>query len=307
MKYCYANRRQAAYPDVHSTWSARPEHFTDRWLTAVNKNGYDGLEVGANTLDLLDGDAGVIGFRERLEGFGLPIVAVRAGGSLLEAKSAFRNLGVMKRSVEYAESVGSSLVVGNLMAPQRYLPAGWEPTGGVYSQDSSRDASIYLYERVADSIRPVCDSAADRGITVAIEMHHASPVDNSWSALLLHELVDRPNFGINPDIGNVAWAYHEAEESPEDNVKALAPISVYWHCKNVVRVNHPENERSISWKSSLEDGEMDYRFLMTAMVQAGYDGFVAIEGGRVGDQFEMDTRSLKYMRRLEAEGRAEAL
>ena len=51
---------------------------------------------------------------------------------------------------------------------------------------------------------------------------------------------------------------------------------------------------------------MDYRFLMTAMLSAGYDGFVAIEGGRVGDQFEMDTRSLKYMRRLEAEVRAEA-
>jgi sugar phosphate isomerase/epimerase len=135
-------------------------------------------------------------------------------------------------------------------------------------------------------------------------MHHSSPVDNSWSARLLHELVDRPNFGINPDIGNVAWAYHEAEESPEDNVEALADISVYWHCKNVVRVNHPENERSIAWKVSLGDGEMDYRFLMTAMVAAGYDGYVVIEGGRVGDQFEMDTRSLHYMRKLESEVRA---
>jgi hypothetical protein len=52
---------------------------------------------------------------------------------------------------------------------------------------------------------------------------------------------------------------------------------------------------------------MDYRFLMTAMVQAGYDGYVAIEGGRVGDQFEMDTRSLNYMRRLESEVRAAAV
>ncbi|MDP6823913.1 MAG: sugar phosphate isomerase/epimerase family protein [Dehalococcoidia bacterium] len=306
MKYCYANRRQAAFPDVHSTWTAAPEHFTDGWLRAVSKDEYDGLEVGANTLDLLDGDAGVEGFKKRLEGYDLPIVAVRAGGSLIEAKSAIRNLGVMRRSVDYAEAVGSSLVVGNLMAPQRYLPPGWEPTGQVYSQDSSRDASIYLYERVADSIRPVCDAAADRGITIAIEMHHASPVDNSWSARLLCDLVDRPNFGINPDIGNVAWAYHEPEETPEDNVRALADLSVYWHCKNVVRVVHPENERSVGWKVSLEDGEMDYRFLMTAMVQAGYDGYVAIEGGRVGDQFEMDTRSLKYMRRLEAEVKTEA-
>jgi sugar phosphate isomerase/epimerase len=305
MKYCYANRRQAAFPDVYSTWSARPQHFTDSWLRAVSDTGYDGLEVGANTLDLLDGDAGVKGFKDRLKGFGISIAAVRAGGSLIEAKSARRNLDVMRRCVDYAEAVGSSLVVGNLMAPQRHLPAGWEPTGTTHSQDSSREASIYLYESVADSIRPICDDAAARGITVAIEMHHSSPVDNSWSARLLHELVDRPNFGINPDIGNVAWAYHEAEESPEDNVKALADISVYWHCKNVVRVNHPENERSIAWKVSLEDGEMDYRFLMTAMVEAEYDGYVVIEGGRLGDQFEMDTRSLHYMRRLESEVKAD--
>jgi len=304
MKYCYANRRQAAFPDVHSTWSARPEHFTDSWLRLVSNAGYDGLEVGANTFGLLDGDAGIDGFKQRLEGFGLPIAAVRAGGSLIEAKSGFRNLGVLSKSVEYAEAVGSSLVVGNLMAPQRYLPAGFEPTGMTHSQDSSRDASIYLYERVADSIRPVCDVAAERGITVAIEMHHASPVDNSWSARLLNELVDRPNFGINPDIGNLAWAYHVAEDTPEDNVNNLADISVYWHCKNVVRANHPEDERSIAWKVSLADGEMDYRYLMTAMIQAGYDGYVAIEGGRVGDQFEMDTRSLNYMRELEAEIRA---
>jgi len=301
MKYCYANRRQAAFPDVFSTWSARPEHFTDTWLRAVSDAGYDGLEVGANTLDLLDGAAGVEAFKNRLEGFGLPIVAVRAGGSLIEAKSSRSNLDVMRRSVDYAGAVGASLVVGNLMAPQRYLPAGWEPTGMVHSQDGSKDAPIYLYERVADLIRPVCDSAAGRGVTVAIEMHHASPIDNSWSALLLCDLVDRRNFGINPDIGNLAWAYHESEETPEDNVRALAGVAVYWHCKNVVRVNHPENERSVAWKVSLEDGEMDYRFLMTAMVESGYDGYVAIEGGRVGDQFQMDTRSLRYMRELESE------
>jgi sugar phosphate isomerase/epimerase len=305
MKYCYANRRQAAFPDVYSTWSARPSHFTDAWLRSVSKHGYEGLEVGANALSLLDGASAVKEFKDRFEGFGVPIVAVRAGGSLIEAKSAMRNLDVLRRSVDYAEGVGSLLVVGNLMAPQRYLPAGWEATGRTHSQDSSKDASIYLYERVADSIRPVCDEAADRGITVAIEMHHASPVDNSWSARLLHDLVDRPNFGINPDIGNVAWEYNEPEETPEENVKALADVCVYWHCKNVVRVNHPENERAVAWKVSLEDGEMDYRFLMTAMVDAGYDGYVAIEGGREGDQFEMDTRSLKYMRKLEAEVRSE--
>jgi hypothetical protein len=56
--------------------------------------------------------------------------------------------------------------------------------------------------------------------------------------------VDRPSFGINADLGNILWNYDEPEETAEEAVDVVGPISVYWHCKNVVRVSYPESQRT---------------------------------------------------------------
>ena len=101
------------------------------------------------------------------------------------------------------------------------------------------------YETLADALQAGCDVAADSGVVITIEVHQNSLVDNSWSALLTHDMVDRPNFGINPDLGNIYWCYDEPEESMEDAIVALAPVSKYWHCKNMYRVHHPENHRAV--------------------------------------------------------------
>ena len=46
---------------------------------------------------------------------------------------------------------------------------------------------------------------------------------------------------------------------------------------------------------------MGYRYLMSSMIGSGYTGYVAIEGGRIGDQWHMDTSSLTYLKSLEQE------
>jgi sugar phosphate isomerase/epimerase len=114
-----------------------------------------------------------------------------------------------------------------------------------------------------------------------VEVHQNSLVDNAWSAQLIHGLVGRPNFGINPDLGNLYWTYDVPEESPEDCIRKLAPIAVYWHCKNLLRVYHPEMQRSVFLRVPLPDGEIDYRFALSAMRAAGYAGFVR-QGGMGG-------------------------
>lgn len=302
MRYCYAIRRQPDYPRVTQTWSAEPADFTDALLGRIRDAGFEGLEIGAVTLDTADtaeGPGGAKGFAQRLRDFGVPCVAVRAGGSLIEAKSAGSNRDVLIRSIEHAAALGAPIVAGNLMAAQRHYRLPGDPWGRPSAQDASRDASIVRYERLADTFRAACDRAADDGIKIALELHQQSPVDNSWSASLIVDLVDRPNFGINPDLGNILWNYDVPEESAEDAVRALARKSVYWHCKNLFTVRHPEAERAVAWKVTLSEGEMDYRFLMSAMIEAGFDGYVAIEGGRAGDPFSIDARSLRYLRELE--------
>ena len=80
-------------------------------------------------------------------------------------------------------------------------------------------------------------------MSISIELHQNTLCDNSWSMLHLLELVDRPNVGANPDLGNVYWTYETPEESCED-ATGLAPHANYWHMKNLVRVPLPGMQRA---------------------------------------------------------------
>jgi sugar phosphate isomerase/epimerase len=302
MKYCYANRRHTLYPDINDSWSPDPNAYNDAFLGKVADMGFDGVEVGFQVLEGFgDDEAALKSFAKRLANAGAPIVTIRAGGSLTAARHARQNAARQLNMIDIAGKIGASVVNGALSSPTRYPGKPGSSSGWYRSQDASRDAMIYDHERLADELRNASDRAADVGVTVSTEVHQNSLVDNSWSAILVHRLVDRPNFGINPDLGNIFWTYDVPEESMDNAIAALAPISVYWHCKNLHRVYHPENERSVFLRVPLQDGAIDYRFAISAMVAANFDGYMAIEGASAGDQFYNDGKSIDYARSIVAE------
>ena len=112
------------------------------------------------------------------------------------------------------------------------------------------------------------------------------------------ELIDRPNVGTNPDIKNIYWAYNEPEESCEEAILALAPHANYWHCKNVTRIPLPRTDFTVFIRHSLSDGEVNHRFGIAAMLDAGYTGYLAIEGNPNVDQLYVDGQSVAYARAL---------
>ena len=63
----------------------------------------------------------------------------------------------------------------------------------------------------------------------------------------------------------------------------------------------PELRRAFFLRVPLRDGEIDYRFAVAAMLDAGYQGYLAVEGAREGDQLTLDGRSVEYVCRLLAE------
>jgi sugar phosphate isomerase/epimerase len=143
--------------------------------------------------------------------------------------------------------------------------------------------------------------AHDLGVKIAIEVHQGSIADNSTATLHLLDLVDSDSVGANPDLGNIYWHYESPEETVEAAIVALAPRAVYWHCKNLRRVHIPELRRSFFQRVPLPDGDLDYRFAIAAMVDAGYDGYLAVEGAREGDALSQDRRGAEYVRQLLAE------
>ena len=304
MKFCYANRRMTLYPNSVDPWDLAPEDYTNEFLSKVKEMGFDALEIGSDTLDRTGGsEKSISEFAKRINDFGLDIGCVRSGGTLTEAKNAPENIRKMEKSINYAKITGAEVVNGAISAPIRYpgSPEGSSyasGTGWFKSQDSSKEATLWIYEHLSKIYQKACDQASDNQINVSVEIHQNSPVDNSWSAKYLHELVDRKNFGINPDLGNVLWNYDQPEETFENCIDNVSAISNYWHCKNLQTIYHPENQRSVFIRVPLQDGEIDYRYAITSMKKSGYKGYMAIEGTQNGDQFYKDYQSISYAKKV---------
>ncbi len=296
MKIAYAFRRCASYP---YNGPGLPTDASDRrqFLAKVKEIGFDGIELPAMNL----ADAAIDTLRAELEDAGVPCVAIRGGGGAAHPRVAAANKKRMEDAVHFAAKVGASVVNSTVTTPPREPGKKGTYRGESVSQGSSRYASEADYERTASAVTDVANIAADLGVEISIEVHQNSIVDNSWSALHLLGLIDAPNVGINPDLGNIYWTYDIPEESCEDAIVALAPHVNYWHCKSLYRVHIPDLETAIYVQAPLPDGEIDYRFAIAALLDAGYAGYLAIEGVRYGDGFHQDGRSVAYVKSVLAE------
>ena len=296
MKIAYAFRRCASYP---YNGPGLPTDASDRqqFLAKVKEIGFDGIELPAMNL----ADAAVDTLRAELEDAGVPCVAIRGGGGAAHPRVAAANKKRMEDAVRFAAKVGASVVNSTVTTPPREPGKKGTYRGESVSQGSSRYASEADYERTASAVTDVANIAEALGVGISIEVHQNSIVDNSWSALHLLGLIDAPNVGINPDLGNIYWTYDIPEESCEDAIVALAPHVNYWHCKSLYRVHIPDLETAIYVQAPLPDGEIDYRFAIAALLDADYDGYLAIEGVRYGDGFHQDGRSVAYVKSVLAE------
>ena len=291
MKIAYAFRRCASYP---YNGGELPTDATDRrrFLEHSKKIGFDGIELPAMNLP----DAEAATFRSELEDAGMPCVAIRGGGGAAHPRVATANKQNMINAVHFAAKIGAGVVNSTVTTPPRDPDGKGTYRGASVSQGSSRLASAVDYERTAKAVSEVAGIAADQGVEISIEIHQNSIADNSWSALHLLELIDAPNVGVNPDLGNIYWTYDIPEESCEAAIAALASHVNYWHCKSLYRVHIPDLETAIYVQAPLPDGEIDYRFAIAALLDVNYDGYLAIEGIRDGDQFHQDGRSVAYVK-----------
>ena len=292
MKIAYAFRRGALYPHQGADLPAKPHR--QAFLKKTKAIGFDAIELGTSLYGLPD----VQSLRHELEDAGLPCAAIRGGGGFAHPRTAANSKQRLTQAVQFAAQIGAGVVNTVLGTPPAQPGGKGTFRGETISQGSSRTAREEDFVRTANAIRDVAKIAADEGIKLSIEVHQNSIADNSWSALHLLGLINQPNVGINPDLGNIYWTYDTPEESCEDAIVALAPHVVYWHCKSLYRVNVPDVERSIFLQVPLPDGEIDYRFAIAAVLNAGYTGYLAIEGVRLGDQFHNDGKSVAYVKAL---------
>ena len=292
MKIAYAFRRCASYPYNSTGFPTNPAD-RQRFLKHSKEIGFDGIELPA--MNLSDADAATL--RSELEDAGMPCVAIRGGGGAArDPQVAAANKQRMVDAVHFAAKMGAGIVNSTVTTPPDDPGGKGTYRGESISQGSSRQSNDEDYERTAGAVSDVAVIAADLGIEISIEIHQNSIADNSQTTLRLLELIDAPNVGINPYLGNIYWTYDIPEETCEAAITAVAPHVNYWHCKSLYRVHIPDLETAIYVQVPLPDGEIDYRFAIAAMLEANYGGYLAIEGIRDGDQFHQDGRSVAYVK-----------
>jgi sugar phosphate isomerase/epimerase len=276
-----------------------PRAERHRYLPLVKSMGFDAVEVGVG--DMADEQA-ARDLASELADAGLAVGCVRAGGGLSSPFAAAEASARLERAVRFAGLCGASVVNSALVGPLTHPGGpGSGHQGERVSQGASRVASEQDYVATAERLRSAGLRAADLGVKISIEVHQGSIADNSWATLHLLDLVGLDSVGANPDLGNIYWQYEHPEETPEAAIVALAPRAVYWHCKNLQRTHIPDLQRSFFARVPLPDGEIDYRFAISAMLAAGYEGYLAVEGAQKGDQLSQDRRSLEYARGLLSE------
>lgn len=301
MKIAYAFRRSAVYPYVGDDWNLPGKEARVSFYKHVREAGFDGIEIANNSVGGPNASPESIReLRRELEDNGAPCVCVRGGGGLAVPRAAATSRAHLEEAMAFASRIGSRLVNTTVGTPTvDNVPGHF--VGDPTSQGSSRDSHESDFEVTAKGFREVGRRAADLGIDISIEVHQHSIVDNSWSALHLLDLIDLPNVGVNPDLGNISWTYEVPEETSEHAILALASRAKYWHCKNLKRVHIPENQHTIFLRVPLGEGDVDYRFAISAMVAAGYQGYLAIEGANTGDQLTADRRGVAYVKEILAE------
>jgi sugar phosphate isomerase/epimerase len=270
-----------------------------RYLPVVKSMGFDAVEVG---VDESADQAAARDLASEVGDHGLVVGAVRAGGALNHPLSSARAFERLQRAIRYAGWAGASVVNSALVSPPTHPDGpGSGRQGEQVSQGASRTASEQDFALTAERLRAAGHIAADVNVNISIEVHQGSIADNSTATLHLLDLVGLKNVGANPDLGNIYWHYEEPEETPEAAIVALAPRSLYWHCKNLQRVHIPELRRSFFHRMPLPDGEIDSRFAISAMLDAGYSGYLAVEGAQKGDALSQDRRGVEYVQRVLSE------
>ncbi len=301
MKIAFSARGMNAYPYL---WPGpAPIETRRRFFSFAREQGADGVEVEETWLPFWQmSESDLRAFRDELTGYNLVAGALKVGGNnLCHPKVRDQNLDRLLRSVEIASWLNTEVISSSLPGPaELYEASDNDRIGAARSYGSSRDASPEDFEQTARRLQQVADHAAKYGLKFAIEIHQNSIADNSSATLRLVEMTDRPNVGINPDLGNVLWTYNIPEESWADTIRNTASKMVFWHMKNMRRVYLPEANRAVFIRTNVPSGEIDYRYAIEIAHAAGFRGFISIEGGagNTGDEFYNSAVSIGYVRSI---------
>jgi sugar phosphate isomerase/epimerase len=267
-------------------------------FTWARKVGFDGVDVADSWMNWYAmTDDQLKEMRDQLDGLGLICCALNPYRCIVvRHPSAAENEEKLYRSLEVAKVWGAKVINLALSVP---FPAVWSDAERAERQNQlarGEDFSDEEFEETATKVRKLADQANEWEIELSIELHDDGITDRSNHVMRLHELVDRPNVGVNPDLQN-GFRVPYATEDWRTALLAMAPATNFWHVKSNTRRYVPETGRYQAGRATLRTGDQDYRWALTKLVEAGFDGWISVESGG-GDALLNAQEDLEYLREL---------
>lgn len=211
--------------------------------------------------------------------------------SVIHPDRGTANTDTTRRFVDAASVIGASHVSLGL---HDALSAAQLPIQWFWTVPDERDTDFKLRDVAVQRIQKIADHARGADIDVSVETYEGGLVGSADLAVSFADDVDRPNMGINPDLGNLIRAQSEIEPWEYMAVRLL-PRANYWHVKNYSRVEDPLRGVYYSVPSSLPGGVIDYRRVVRYALAAGFRGSILCEHYG-GDGLEMTVEHQRYLR-----------
>ncbi|HLH71807.1 MAG TPA: TIM barrel protein [Chloroflexota bacterium] len=229
-----------------------------------------------------------------LDEVGLPVGAFNAlRKSLFVPELADLDEKQLYRCLEVAVALGTTILDLSVNVP---LPSQRDAQTAATRQLFRGDyAPAEFYEEAARRLKPFVRACAQAGLELSLELHDDGLQDTADNCLRLLHLIDEPNVGVNPDLGNWARVHYEHLDTWRDQVGKLAAKTNYWEVKNYRSIYLPSEHRYQSWPTLLDEGMIDFREAATILWQAGFRGWVGNEGG-AGDYVRAQLHFIEYFR-----------
>lgn len=157
----------------------------------------------------------------------------------------------------------------------------------------------------AMKLKKYAQACASIGAELSIEQKDDGLGDTADNLIKLVKMIDEPNVGVNPDVGNQFRAPYESTLNMKKEVEKLVPYTNYVEIKNYRRIWMSSEKRFIAWVTDVDLGDLDFRHLVVELWNHGYRGWVANEGGNgdvaqgtTGDKVAAELHFLKWWREV---------
>lgn len=197
-----------------------------------------------------------------------------------------------KQRAEGLDDVERFLAIGDQMGCKMLKVTAGRLKNSAFKEDEARTVAAWLAQ--------TCDRAAKHGTRVVTEIHFGQYCETTPMARRMIDLVDRPNFGVIHDAGNM---HITGDSYGAESVKLLGDRIFHVHVKDMVKAD-PLDKMAHDYlagrfkRALLNEGNVDHLSLFRALKQIGYNGYLSCEASGGDDPIAVAKHEFAEMEKL---------